>query len=140
MPMVDVYAALGTFSDKPKLTKDLTAAIMRWEKVPPLALFRENTAAFVHELPADSLSNAVGDTNYVRVQILTPAGVLDRDKKLGVTKEMTDIVAAAAGDPTLSSRTWVLITESPDGGWGIDGHAYTGVEIAEAARKEIAGT
>jgi phenylpyruvate tautomerase PptA (4-oxalocrotonate tautomerase family) len=79
----------------------------------------------------------VGDTNYVRIQVLTPAGVLDRDKKLGVTKEMTEIVAAAAGDPTLSSRTWVLITESPDGGWGIDGHAYTGVEIAEAARKEM---
>jgi phenylpyruvate tautomerase PptA (4-oxalocrotonate tautomerase family) len=138
--MVDVYAAAGTFSDKPQLTKDLTAAIMRWEKVPPLALFRENTAAFVHEMPADSLANAAGDTNYVRVQVLTPSGVLDRDKKLGVTKEMTEIVAAAAGDPTLSDRTWVLITESPDGGWGIDGHAYTNIEIAEAARKEMTGT
>jgi hypothetical protein len=30
--------------------------------------------------------------------------------------EFTDIVASAAGDPTLSGRTWVLITESPDGG------------------------
>jgi hypothetical protein len=28
----------------------------------------------------------------------------------------------------------VLITESPDGGWGIGGHAWTGAEIAEAAR------
>ena len=38
---------------------------MKWEQVPNLALFRNNTAAFIHELPADSLSNVVGDTDYV---------------------------------------------------------------------------
>ena len=80
-----------------------------------------------------------GDSNYVRVQILTPVGVLDRAKQLGVVRELTDIVAAAAGDPTLTERTWVLITESPDGGWGMDGHAYTSPEIAQAARRELAG-
>ncbi len=137
MPMIDVIAVAGTFGDKRALTKDLTAALMRWEKVPPIALFRDNTAAFVHDLPADALANANGDNNYVRVQILTPVGVLDREKKLGVTKEMTEIVAAAAGDPGLTDRTWVLITEAPDGGWGIDGHAYTSAEIAEAARREL---
>ena len=51
---------------------------------------------------------------------------------------MTEIVASAAGDPSLADRTWVLIHESPDGGWGIDGHAYTSAEIGEAARKELA--
>ena len=54
-------------------------------------------------------------------------------------KELTEIVAAAAGDPTLTQRTWVLITESPDGGWGINGHANTGADIAAAARAELAG-
>ena len=139
MPMIDVTAVAGTFADKRALTKNLTAAMMKWEKVPPIALFRENTAAFVHDLSADALSNAAGDSNYVRVEILTPVGVLDREKKLGVVKEMTEIVAAAAGDPTLAQRTWVLISESPDGGWGIDGHAYTNAEIAEAARRELSG-
>ncbi len=33
----------------------------------------------------------------------------------------------------------MLITESPEGGWGIDGHAYLSAEIAEAARRELAG-
>jgi phenylpyruvate tautomerase PptA (4-oxalocrotonate tautomerase family) len=112
---------------------------MRWEQVPPLALFEHTTAAFIHDLPTDSLSNVTGDSNYVRVQVLTPAGVLDRDKQLGVVKELTEIVAAAAGDPTLTQRTWVLITESPDGGWGINGHANTGADIAAAARAELAG-
>jgi phenylpyruvate tautomerase PptA (4-oxalocrotonate tautomerase family) len=135
--MIDVYAAEGTFKDKHGLAKDLASAVMRWEKVPDLAMFRNNTAAFVHDLPADSLSNVAGDSNYVRVQVLTPVGVLDRDKQLGVVRELTDIVAAAAGDPALTERTWVLITESPEGGWGIKGHANTGPEIAAAARAEL---
>ncbi len=137
MPMIDVYATTGTFAKRSELAKDLAAAMMRWEGVPEISLFLDNTAAFVHDLDPDALANAAGQSNYVRVQILTPAGVLDRRKQLGVVKEMTGIIASAAGDPSLVERTWVLITESPDGGWGIDGHAYTGAEIAEAARREL---
>ena len=96
MPMIDVYAAEGTFNDKHALARDLAAAVMRWEKVPEISLFQNNTAAFIHDLPADSISNVVGDSNYVRVQVLTPVGVLDRDKQLGVVSELTEIVAAAA--------------------------------------------
>jgi len=138
MPMIDVYATAGTFDNKRDLTKTLTHALMRWEKVPEIPFFQDNTAAFIHELEAAALSNAQGDSNYVRVQILTPVGVLDREKQLGVVKEMTEIVAAAAGDPGLAGRTWVLITESPEGGWGIDGHAYTSADIVEGARRELA--
>jgi phenylpyruvate tautomerase PptA (4-oxalocrotonate tautomerase family) len=137
VPMIDVYAKEGTFRDRKTLAKDLAAAVMKWEKVPGLSLFVNNTAAFVHDLPADSLSNVAGDNNYVRVQVLTPVGVLDRDKQLGVVKELTEIVAAAAGDPTLTKRTWVLLTESPEGGWGVAGHANTGADIAAAARAEL---
>ena len=68
---------------------------------------------------------------------LAQAVVLDRDKQLGVVRELTDIVAAAAGDPTLTARTWVLITESPDGGWGVSGHANTGADMIAAARAEL---
>jgi len=135
--MIDVYAVEGTFDDKHALARDLAAAVMRWEQVPNISLFSNNTAAFIHDLPADSLSNVAGDSNYVRVQVLTPIGVLDRDKQLGVVGELTDIVAAAAGDPTLTTRTWVLITESPEGGWGINGHANTGADIVAAARAQL---
>jgi phenylpyruvate tautomerase PptA (4-oxalocrotonate tautomerase family) len=138
MPMIDVYATTGTFADKRALAQDLAAAVMRWERVPDLALFRNNTAAFVHELPADSIANVNGESNYVRVQVLTPLGVLDRDKQLGVVKELTAIIAAAAGDPGLAERTWVLLTESPEGGWGVAGHANTGADLAAAARAEMA--
>jgi phenylpyruvate tautomerase PptA (4-oxalocrotonate tautomerase family) len=56
-----------------------------------------------------------------------------------VVKEMTDIVASAAGGRSLAERTWVLIHESPDGGWGIDGQALANADIAAAARRELAG-
>jgi phenylpyruvate tautomerase PptA (4-oxalocrotonate tautomerase family) len=137
MPMIDVYAAKGTFPAKKQLITDLAAAMMRWEGVPPIALFKDNTAAFIHELGPDELGNANGDSNYVRVQILTPIGVLNREKQLGVVKEMTEIIATAAGDPSLTDRTWVLIHESPDGGWGLDGQAMTNADIAAAARQEL---
>jgi len=65
MPMVDVYAADGTFSDKHAVAKNLAAAVMRWEK-------------------------------------------------------------------------WVLITESPEGGWGMNGHANTGADMVAAARHALA--
>jgi phenylpyruvate tautomerase PptA (4-oxalocrotonate tautomerase family) len=138
MPMIDVYSTDGTFSDKHSLAQELANAVMRWEKVPPISLFSNNTAAFIHDLPDGAISNAAGNSNYVRVQVLTPVGVLDRDKQLGVVRELTDIVAAAANDPSLVDRTWVLITESPEGGWGINGHANTSADIVDAARAELA--
>jgi len=74
----------------------------------------------------------------VRIQVLTNAGALDRGKQLAVVERLTDIAANAAGDPTLSSRTWVLLTEAPDGGWGLAGHANTNEELVAAARAQMA--
>ena len=138
MPMIDAYAAVGTFADKHQLARDLAAAVMRIEQVPDIPMFRQNTAAFIHELPAGALSNVDGDGNYVRVQVLTNAGALDRDKQLAVVSRLTEIVAAAAGDPTLADRTWVLLTEAPEGGWGLWGHAHTNAELVGAARAQLA--
>ena len=138
MPMIDVYAVAGTFREKHKLAQDLAKAVMKWENVPPINLFKKNTAAFIHDLPAEAISNAAGDSNYVRVQVLTPVNVLSREKQLGVVRELTDIIAAAANDPGLANRTWVLITESPEGGWGINGHANTSDDIVAAAQSELA--
>jgi phenylpyruvate tautomerase PptA (4-oxalocrotonate tautomerase family) len=138
MPMIDAYATAGTFADKHQLARDLAAAVMQIEQVPDIPMFRQNTAAFVHELPAGALSNVDGDGNYVRVQVLTNAGALDRDKQLAVVSRLTGIVAAAAGDPTLADRTWVLLTEAPEGGWGLWGHAHTNAELVGAARAQLA--
>ena len=138
MPMIDVYATAGTFADKHQLAIDLATAVMTVEQVPDIPMFRQNTAAFIHDLPAGSLSNVDGDGNYVRIQVLTNAGALDRAKQLAVVEQVTSIVAGAAGDPGLAGRTWVLLTEAPDGGWGLAGHASTNEELVLAARAQIA--
>jgi phenylpyruvate tautomerase PptA (4-oxalocrotonate tautomerase family) len=136
--MIDVYAASGTFPDKHRLARDLATAVMTVEQVPDIAMFRKNTAAFIHDLPSDSLSNVDGDSTYVRVQVLTNAGALDRGKQLAVVARLTKLIAEAAGDPGLTDRTWVLLTEAPDGGWGLNGHANTNDDLVQSARARLA--
>jgi phenylpyruvate tautomerase PptA (4-oxalocrotonate tautomerase family) len=137
MPMIDVHATAGTFADKHQLAVDLATAVMTIEQVPDIPMFRQNTAAFVHDLPAGSLSNVDGEGSYVRIQVLTNSGALDRSKQLAVVERLTAIAADAAGDPGLASRTWVLLTEAPDGGWGLNSHANTNEELVLAARAQI---
>jgi phenylpyruvate tautomerase PptA (4-oxalocrotonate tautomerase family) len=138
MPMIDIYAVAGTFSDIKKLATDAAALVKSVEQVPDIPMFRKNTAAFVHEMPATAISNVDGDSNYVRVQVLTNAGALDRDKQIALVTALTDLVAAAVNDPALKTRTWVLLTEAAPGGWGLWGRGHTNVELVTAARDEIA--
>ena|ERR1700756_1377470 len=130
MPMIDVYAPAGAFEDKHLLARRLAGALMVIEEVPDIAMFRQNTAAFIHELPADAIANVDGGSDYVRVQVLTNAGALDRSKQ----------IAGAAGHPPPPERIWVLLTEATDGGWGLWGHAHTNVELFAAVRRELAQT
>jgi phenylpyruvate tautomerase PptA (4-oxalocrotonate tautomerase family) len=138
MPMIDVYATAGTFANPKALARDLASTLMKIEQVPDIPMFRNNTAAFVHALPDGALSNVEGEGNYVRVQVLTNAGALNREKQLAVVGQFTDLVAAAAGDPSLTGRTWVLLTEAVEGGWGLAGHANNNAELIDAARAQIA--
>jgi phenylpyruvate tautomerase PptA (4-oxalocrotonate tautomerase family) len=136
--MIDITAAAGTFADPKKLAMDAAATVKSIEAVPDIPMFRKNTAAFVHQLPGNAISNVDGDANYVRIQVLTNTGALDRDKQLKVVAQLTDLVAAAANDPGLKQRTWVLLTEAAPGGWGLWGHAHANEELVTAARAEIA--
>jgi phenylpyruvate tautomerase PptA (4-oxalocrotonate tautomerase family) len=136
MPMIDVYAKGGTFADPQGLASRLAAALMEVEGVPAIPLFRQNTAAFIHET---TLANVDGDDDRVRVQVLTNAGALDRDKQLAAVRRLTEVVAEAAGEPGIADRTWVLLTETYDGGWGIAGHAHTNDELVALARAQLTG-
>jgi len=68
MPMIDVRAAVGTFSDKTLLAQKAARAVMRWEAVPAIPLFADNTAAFVHDLPGEAISTAAASA------VLSPGG------------------------------------------------------------------
>jgi phenylpyruvate tautomerase PptA (4-oxalocrotonate tautomerase family) len=136
--MIDVYATAGTFNDKHQLAIDLATTVMTIEAVPNIPMFRQNTAGFVHDLPEGDISNVNGDSNYVRVQVLTNEGALDRDKQLAVVEQLTALIASASDDPTIVDRTWVLLTEAVAGGWGLKGHVNTNDELVAAARAQIA--
>ena len=96
MPMIDVYATAGTFGDPKALAKKLASELMAIEQVPDIPMFRKNTAAFVHELPSSGISNVEGDSTYVRIQVLTNAGALDRAKQLAVVSRFSTIAGEAA--------------------------------------------
>jgi phenylpyruvate tautomerase PptA (4-oxalocrotonate tautomerase family) len=138
MPMIDVYATAGTFPEPHRLAADLARTLMVIEGVPDIPMFRQNTAAFIHDLADGALSNVDGESSYVRIQVLTNAGALDRDKQLAVVAQFTELAAKAAGNPQLAERTWVLLTEAIEGGWGLWGHAHTNAELVQAARDQIA--
>ena len=71
MPMIDVTATEGTFVDSHALAQALAEAVMRIEQVPDIPMFRQNTAGFVHEIPAGMLADVDGSDAHVRVQVLT---------------------------------------------------------------------
>jgi hypothetical protein len=76
MPMIDIYATVGTFADAHKLAADAASVVKDVEKVPDIPVFRQNTAAFIHEMAAGTIANVDGDGGDVRVQVLTNAGAL----------------------------------------------------------------
>ncbi|MDI5970759.1 hypothetical protein POF50_015660 [Streptomyces sp. SL13] len=139
MPMIDVYAPADLFpadADE-KLGNELTHAVLRAEGVAEPGPFHlDNTAAFVHRLPTTAISTAsTASARAVRVQIVTPPGSLDRDGQRQIVREATAIVAGIAGDPALAARTWVILTEAAEGGWGLAGTAFGVEEFTALARR-----
>jgi phenylpyruvate tautomerase PptA (4-oxalocrotonate tautomerase family) len=138
MPMIDIYAPAGTFADPHDVATQAATIVKTVEAVPDIPMFRQNTAGFVHEVPATHIADTEGASDHVRVQVITNAGALDRDKQIAVVSRLTDLVATASGNEALRDRTWVLLTEAAPGGWGLSGHAHTNEELVTAARAEIA--
>ena len=134
MPMIDVYAPEDLFpaGAECELAMRLTAALLAAEGVAePGPAHTHNTGAYLHRLPASAVHTAATDAaRTVRVQVLTPPGVLDREGQRALVADATRIVAEVSGDPTQARRTWVLLTEAAEGGWGIAGTAYGRAEFA----------
>ena len=141
--MIDVYTPsdlLPSGSDR-RIGEELTRAILRAEGVSTPGPFHlENTAAFIHRMdPATLQSAAHAVARAIRVQIITPPGALTRSGQKQLVQEVTKILADIVGDPSQAARTWVLLTEAAEGGWGIAGTAYGREEfgaLAAAAAKK----
>ena len=133
MPMIDVHLPEGVIpvDSHAELAERLTHALLRWEGNPVAPPYSEHTAAFVHRLPRNAVHTAARpEAAAVRVQVITPPGGLDRAGQLGFVEEATRTVAELADDPTLAGRTWVILTEAAEGGWGVAGFALGEAEFA----------
>ena len=139
MPMIDVFAGSDLFpagADR-QLGEELTLAVLRAEGVvKPSPFHLNNTAAYIHRMaPSTVQTAATSAARTVRVQIVTPPGALNRDGQKQLVKEATEIVTKISGDPTQAGRTWVLLTEAAEGGWGLSGTAFGREEFAALAAK-----
>jgi phenylpyruvate tautomerase PptA (4-oxalocrotonate tautomerase family) len=137
MPMIDVYAPIDPLppaSDR-RIGEELTRAVLRAEGVSAPGPFHlENTAAFIHRMdPATVHTAAKAAARVIRVQIITPPGALTRGGQKQLVQDVTTILADVCGDPTQGKRTWVLLTEAAEGGWGIGGTAYGHEQFAALA-------
>lgn len=142
MPMIDVYAPADLFpaDADPALGDELTHAVLRAEGVASPGPFHlDNTAAFIHRLPASAISTAnTPSARTVRVQIVTPPGSLNRDGQRQIVREATEIVSRIAGDEGPTVRTWVILTEAAEGGWGLSGTAFGVEEFGALAARAAA--
>ena len=142
MPMIDVYAPTDLFpADADELlTTELTLAVLRAEGVTtPGAFHLDNTAAFIHRLAPTAVGTAASPSaRVVRVQVITPPGSLNRDGQRQLTREATEIVATISGDASQAARTWVILSEAAEGGWGLSGTAFGQEEFGALAARAAA--
>ena len=139
MPMIDVYSATDLFpaGSERQLGEELTLAVLRAEGVTnPGPLHLNNTGVYLHRMDASTVQTAAtAAARTVRVQIITPPSALTRDGQKQLVKEATEIVTRISGDATQAGRTWVLLAEAAEGGWGLSGTAFGREEFAALALK-----
>jgi phenylpyruvate tautomerase PptA (4-oxalocrotonate tautomerase family) len=137
MPMIDVYAPsdLLPSGTERRIGEDITRAVLRAEGVSAPGPFHlENTAAFIHRMDPSAIQTAAqASARAIRVQIITPPGALTRSGQKKLVQDVTKILADICGDSSQAARTWVLLTEAAEGGWGIAGTAYGREEFAALA-------
>jgi len=142
MPMIDIYAPADLFpaGADSELGDELTHAVLRAEGVASPGPFHlDNTAAFIHRLPASAISTAsTAAARTVRVQIITPPGALNRDGQRQIVREATEIVTRISGDEGQGKRTWVILAEAAEGGWGLAGTAFGREEFGALAARAAA--
>lgn len=139
MPMIDIYAAADLFPDGTErdLGESLALALLRAEGVEsPGPIHLNNTGVYLHRMDPKTVQTAASpESRTVRVQVITPPAALTREGQKQLVKEATEIVTRISRDPSQAGRTWVLLTEAAEGGWGIAGAALGREEFAALAAK-----
>ena len=88
--------------------------------------------------PTTVQTAASGSARTVRIQIVTPPAALSRDGQKQLVKEVTEIVAQMSADPSQAGRTWVVLIEAAEDGWGTAGTAF-GQQAFKALAEKVRG-
>jgi phenylpyruvate tautomerase PptA (4-oxalocrotonate tautomerase family) len=137
VPMIDVFTAAGTFTDMHDLACTLALELLEVYGLGDNVWLRQNTATYIHEWPTSAFANANGDSDYIRVRVLTAAGALSREQKIQTVARLTAAIAHAPGTPPPPERIWVILTEASDVGWGLAGHAHTTEELYQKTAEPV---
>jgi phenylpyruvate tautomerase PptA (4-oxalocrotonate tautomerase family) len=132
MPMIDIDLPDGVIpaAAHHQLAYDLGLALLAAESLPAEGAMLDGIGLYIHVLPADTVNTlATPGAKNVRVRATTAAGRLTRQGQRQFVAEATRLVALAGDDPTLAARTWVLHTETAEGGWGMSGRAFSGEDF-----------
>ncbi|MEK8131788.1 hypothetical protein WMW72_28155 [Paenibacillus filicis] len=144
MPMIDIYTPdhLIPVDANSQLGTELALAVLRAEGVESPGPFHlNNTAVFIHRLSSEAIhTGSTPSAKNIRIQVITPPGALNREGQRRFTREATEIVARITGDETQATRTWVILTEAAEGGWGINGTAFGQEEFAALAAQAAAAS
>jgi len=130
--MIDVYVPEGTFLNEkePELLQRLTECLLRWTDASDIPLARDNAGAYLHVLPAPYVTAGGKPARVVRVDVRLPQVVLSTiERRRGFIADATQIVSSLRVDGSEVTRTWVTVSNTADGGWGIDGHGLTNAEL-----------
>ncbi len=130
--MIDVYLPEAVSSERnAELLPRLTEALLRWTDATEIAIARANAGAYLHIVPRGNVTAGGVASTAVRIDVKLPEVVLSTiERRRGFIGDATAIVAALVPQPP-GSPTWVTVSNTVDGGWGIDGHGMTNAELDE---------
>jgi phenylpyruvate tautomerase PptA (4-oxalocrotonate tautomerase family) len=130
--MIDVYIPEGTFTTEHtgKVLKQLTDALLKWTDASEIPIARDNTMAYLHTLSPAHVTAGGKPALYVRIDVKVPEVVLSTiERRRGFIADATDIVSGLSIDGHDPQHTWVTISNTVDGGWGLGGHGLTNAEL-----------
>jgi len=125
MPL-DLYVPKDSLArdKRATLASDLTESLLKWTDASDDDTIRANVSVWLHELPADGVNAGGHPAHVARLDIKVPTVALStQERRQGVIADATAIVQRAATAPF--ERVWVIVSHAIDGGWGIDGRAFS---------------
>ena len=129
MPMIDLTLPADTLAEEARadLVDQLLVALLRWEGAPEGDRSKSLAWAFVHLADSVVVAHSPSGRPHYRVEVATPQGALDDERRAGLVAEVTALVLAAEGTawtPDDAFRVWVILREVAEGSWGAEGRIW----------------